>query len=200
MNTKGLGLVAVTVALSLALEFLPFHLPFFPLSFDALDLGEIPIMVLAIYRGGKEAMVGAVILWIELNFIGGFVPIGPLFKFIALASAISGVELAIRATRRISAFSPYVMFAASSAIRVFTAVLANYILVTFFMPGFLSYITPIFSVSVLFYYLLFTAIFNIIQNALSVFPALVTTRALIRSHVVNLERPFWRVKSRKGQI
>ncbi|MDG7035197.1 MAG: hypothetical protein JRN53_03740 [Nitrososphaerota archaeon] len=195
MNTRGLGLIAVSVALSLALEFMPLHLPFFPLSFDALDLGEIPIMLLAIYRGGKEAMVGAVILWLELNFIGGFVPIGPLFKLIALASAISGIELAIRVTRRMSAYSPYIIFAVSSAIRVLTAVLANYILVAFFMPGFLSYIAPIFGVSVLLYYLFFTGIFNIIQNALSIFPALIATRALIRSHTVKLERVFWKGQS-----
>ncbi len=164
MNKKELAITAVFSAAAVIFEALPIKIPFPLLSYLTFDIAEIPVFFLLFYNGPKSALLGAALLTLVLLGIGSFVPIGPAFKFLAVASSILGAAPLFKKSLAGS-------FVISTLSRIFVMGFANYALIEFYMPGFLSYVgdflglNPIESVMVL------TAVFNVIQNGFSFFVA-----------------------------
>jgi len=164
---RHLALITTMVAASMVLELLPIKL-FFPLlPYLTFDIGEIPIFFLAFYAGVKDGVLASIALTVLLFMFGTFVPIGPLLKFAAVLSGITGAWTGIKIRR-----SLYMSFTLSTVLRIAVMTLVNYVVIEYFVPGFLeflphyiTFLTPMITVLVL------TALFNIIQNAVSFFPA-----------------------------
>ena len=163
MNKKELSATAALTAASVILETLPLKFPFPLLSYLTFDLGEIPIFFLLFYAGFYPSLMSSSALFITLLAMGQFAPIGPAFKFLALASALTGAYPL--AKKKVA-----LAFASSTALRIVVMTLANYFLIAFFMPdflnylivpGFLNFLTPLDALLIL------TAIFNIFQNLIS---------------------------------
>ncbi|MGC9208868.1 MAG: hypothetical protein ACP5GH_03310 [Nitrososphaeria archaeon] len=160
MNRKELALTSILSAAAAVLEILPLRVPFPLLSYLTFDFAEIPVFFLLFYAGPASAAISSFALFIALMGLGSFVPIGPLFKLIALLSAICGAwPLARR--------SPIASAVTSAALRTLIMTAANYALIELLMPGFLAYAPRFFGLSPLSSVLLLTAAFNVIQNSYS---------------------------------
>ncbi|MGC8661276.1 MAG: hypothetical protein ACP5TZ_02075 [Nitrososphaeria archaeon] len=167
MEKKRLALVTTVVAASAVLELLPLKL-FFPLlPYLTFDIGEVPIFFLTFYDGITDGAIASIALTVLLFIFGTFVPIGPLLKGAAVISGVMGAWVGIKIRR-----SAYISFALSTLLRIIAMTAFNYVLIEYFMPGFLvflpkyaGFMSPIAAV------LLLTALFNILQNAISFIPA-----------------------------
>ncbi len=160
MNKRELSATAALTAASVILETLPLKLPFPLLSYLTFDLGEIPVFFLLFYSGLYPSIVSSLALFITLLALGQFAPIGPAFKLLALVSALLGAYPLAKKRIRLA-------FASSTALRVAVMAFANYFLIEFFMPGFLSYLNFPDFLSPLDTLLILTSIFNIFQNIIS---------------------------------
>ncbi|MFP3133492.1 MAG: hypothetical protein RXO33_03530 [Nitrososphaeria archaeon] len=166
MNKKNLAITAVFSAAAVIFEALPLKVPFPLLSYLTFDIAEIPIFFLLFYNGIESALVGSILLAIVLMGLGSFVPIGPIFKFLAVASGIAGAAPVYKKSLIGS-------FITSTLLRVVVMTFANYVLIEFYMPGFLSYVSEFFGFNPLESVMILTAIFNIIQNSFSILIAYV---------------------------
>ncbi|MEM0122932.1 MAG: hypothetical protein QXI38_00325 [Conexivisphaerales archaeon] len=167
IEKKRLALVTTVVAASAVLELLPLKL-FFPLlPYLTFDIGEVPIFFLVFYDGITDGAIASILLTVLLFIFGTFVPIGPLLKGAAVISGIIGAWAGMKVRR-----SAYISFVLSTLLRVIAMTAFNYVLIEYFVPGFLlflpkyiSFMSPIVAVIVL------TALFNILQNIISFVPA-----------------------------
>ncbi len=164
MHKKDLTITAIFSAAAVILEALPIKLPFPLLSYLTFDLAEIPVFFLLFYSGPKPALLSATLLAIVLFGLGSFVPIGPAFKFFAVASSVLGATPLFKKSLAGS-------FVVSTISRVIVMSVANYVLIEFFMPGFLSYVGEFAGLNPFNSILILTAVFNIIQNSFSFFIA-----------------------------
>ncbi|MCL4344174.1 MAG: hypothetical protein M1291_04365 [Thaumarchaeota archaeon] len=167
MEKKRLALITTVVAASAVLELLPLKL-FFPLlPYLTFDIGEVPIFFLTLYDGITDGAIASIALTVLLFFFGTFVPIGPLLKGAAVISAIIGAWAGIKIKR-----SPYLSFILSTLLRIIAMTAFNYVLIEYFVPGFLTFLPKYVSfMSPMVAVLVLTALFNILQNIISFIPA-----------------------------
>lgn len=167
MEKKRLALVTTVVAASAVLELLPLKL-FFPLlPYLTFDIGEVPIFFLTFYDGITDGVIASVALTVLLFIFGTFVPIGPLLKGAAVISGIMGAWAGIKIRS-----SAYISFALSTVLRIIAMTAFNYVLIEYFMPGFLAFLPNYVSfMSPMVAVLALTALFNILQNIVSFIPA-----------------------------
>ncbi len=168
-------------ALSYALGMIQVPFPLVP--FLIFDLGEIPAAAALMAGSPTASIVAALVYFGVLNFIGQFVPIGPIYRLAALLSMLAGLYPFSRggppSGSRLAA-----AFALSTAIRVAVMTVLNYLLLTALFPGLLgvaasaAYRYLHVDVSPLELVLGLTAAFNVAQSAISVLPASVAARAL----------------------
>ncbi|MFP3261333.1 MAG: hypothetical protein RXP28_00560 [Nitrososphaeria archaeon] len=164
MNKKELAITAVFSAAAVIFEALPIKIPFPLLSYLTFDIAEIPVFFLLFYNGIESALAGSLLLAIVLMGLGSFVPIGPVFKFLAVASGIAGAAPLYKKSLIGS-------FITSTLFRVAVMTFANYVLIEFYMPGFLSYVNKFLGFNPLESVMILTAIFNVIQNGFSILVA-----------------------------
>ncbi len=160
MNRKRLALTASLTAAAVVLEASPIRFPFPLLPFLVFDFGEIPAFVLALAYGPYEATASALGLAAVLFALGQFVPIGPIYKLLAVESAILGIWAGLR-------FGQGFAFIVSTLIRTAVMTVANLLLVELFMPGFLQFVPDIPFMNALTALAVLLILFNILQNALS---------------------------------
>jgi len=167
IERKRLTLITTLAASSAVLELLPIRISFPLLPYLTFDVGEVPIFFLTLYDGITDGIIATAVLTAVLFLFGSFVPIGPLFKFTAVFSAIAGAWAGMRIRESI-----YLPFIFSTILRVIAMTAFNYVLIEYFAPGFLTllpeyfgFMQPIVAV------LLLTGLFNVLQNIISFFPA-----------------------------
>ena len=64
--------------------------PFPVLTYLLYDLAEIPVLAALFLLGPWVALGAATACWVILNFVGSYVPIGPVMKYLAMLSTVAG--------------------------------------------------------------------------------------------------------------
>ncbi|MDW8021315.1 MAG: hypothetical protein RMI78_01625 [Nitrososphaerota archaeon] len=164
-----------------------FHYPIIPyLRFEA---AEIPVVLSFLILGPEAAFLSSVIYWVILLLVGEFTPIGPIMKFTALSTMILGLWLGFRICR-----SPRVCLIAGSCLGCLFRVLAmsafNYVILMMMFPQFLEFAAASISavlgaeflshIPAIAAVMVFTAIFNVLHVILSMVPAYLLVKYMVR--------------------
>lgn len=203
----GAGVFAAFAAL-LTLSRLQIPFPLIP--YLMIDFAEIPILIAFFLFGPAAAVMSAIIHWLFLNVVGTDAPLGPMIKFAAEISTLTGFWLGNAAYQRIKGSKSHPTLALSMMIgggmlwRVAAMTVVNYAI--------LLYVAPIFfhadylgfarmtleqatgwhlsnDVAALVYVLLFTAIYNVVNLLVAVVPAglIVTPITTPFKHITSIE-------------
>lgn len=182
MRKLAIAQVASIGALAYVMSFV--KIPFPPLPYLVFDLGEIPVITLALASSLQVGLAASIVYYGILNITGGFVPIGPLMKLIALASLMVGLY-PIRSS--LSKGRVAASFALASAARISIMTMVNYVVIVILFPGFLSLATKSLSVFLnqrpldpISLVMIFTAFFNLIHTVISFFPSIAAARLIRR--------------------
>ena len=188
---------SVFAAMAAILALLPLSFPFPIITFLKFDFAEIPIVLALLIYGFPPALLATIVYWIILLAFGSFSPIGPSMRFLATLSMVLGL------------YAGYVMFreekvelnpsalplVAGSIVgiifRVLVMTLANYVVLIVLFPEFMgmaindvckalgwSFNSPEEEV---FWVFAFIGIFNVLQSLLSIVPAALLVKAIVRS-------------------
>ena len=188
---------AVMGSLAVVLTFAGLEVPYPPLPYLKFDFAEIPIVLALLIYGFPPALLATIVYWIILLAFGSFSPIGPSMRFLATLSMVLGL------------YAGYVMFreekvelnpsalplVAGSIVgiifRVLVMTLANYVVLIVLFPEFMgmaindvckalgwSFNSPEEEV---FWVFAFIGIFNVLQSLLSIVPAALLVKAIVRS-------------------
>ncbi|MEM1775671.1 MAG: hypothetical protein QW079_01920, partial [Nitrososphaerota archaeon] len=95
-NTVIISVSTIFGALSAILAMLPLSFPFPLVPYLKFDIAEMPVYVAFLSFGPIPGFTSALTYWFVLNMFGEWAPIGPLMKFIAVASTLSGFMLGSR--------------------------------------------------------------------------------------------------------
>ena len=174
--------VASIGALAYVMSFV--KIPFPPLPYLVFDLGEIPVITLALVSSLQAGLAASIVYYGILNVTGEFVPIGPLMKLIAVASLLVGLYPIRRSLSRARIASS---FALASAIRISVMTLANYVVICILFPGFLDMAAKSLSVFLgqrlldpISLVMIFTGFFNLIHTIVSFFPSVAAAKLIRR--------------------
>ncbi|MHA1617627.1 MAG: ECF transporter S component [Candidatus Njordarchaeales archaeon] len=184
-RTREIAITAVLTALSIALALSPMEYPFAPLPFLKFDIAELPVLAVSAMLGPVYALLSTVILAL---FYVPRDPIGALFKFLAILSTALPLSLVtyvgLKSTRK--KLIAYFMGIISIVTRSLIMTLANYVLIPIlYIPGIpLETVASWFGMN-LFTFLGFIFLFNIIQGAINVIPAVTLVLNLPREWAPN---------------
>ena len=161
-----------------------------PIPYLQIDLAEIPIMISFFLFGPLAAVVTEVIHWLFLNVTGSDAPLGPAIKIVAVLSTLFGFWLGSLAYSRIgrggSAVALSMMFAVGTLLRVAVMTVANYVVLlyvgpVFFGANYLAFAKTVLQsalhweftsdAAALFWVLVFTALYNVINLLVGAIPA-----------------------------
>jgi len=176
-------------ALAALLATLPLYVHFPIIPYLRFEAAEIPIVFAFLILGPEPAVLSSIIYWIVLLLVGEFTPIGPTMKFIAVFTMLLGLWLGFR-TRRSPKVSLFIGSCLGCLFRVLAMSIFNYVIVVIMFPefigiaaasisavlgtGFLSYVPVLAAV------LVFTAIFNVLHVIISITPAYLLVRYIVR--------------------
>ncbi len=176
-------------ALAALLATLPLYLHFPIIPYLRFEAAEIPIVFAFLLLGPEPAFLSSVIYWIVLLLVGEFTPIGPTMKFVAVFTMLLGLWAGFRVHK-----SPKAGLLIGSCLGCLFRVLAmsifNYVIVVIMFPefieiaaasisaflgtGFLSYVPALIAI------LTFTAIFNILHVIISITPAYLLVKYIVK--------------------
>jgi riboflavin transporter FmnP len=161
-----------------------------PIPYLQIDFAEIPIMISFFLFGPLAAVVAEVIHWLFLNVTGSDAPLGPAIKIVAVLSTLLGFWLGSLAYSRLgrggSAVALSIMFAAGTLLRVAVMTVANYVVLlyvgpVFFGADYMSFAKTVLQsalhweftsdAAALFWVLMFTALYNVINLLVGAIPA-----------------------------
>lgn len=187
---------SIFAAIAAILAILPLSFPFPIITFLKFDLAEIPIVLALLLYGFPPALLATIVYWIILLGFGSFSPIGPTMRFLATTSMIVGIYggYVMFREERIELNPSALPIAAGTLVgmvfRVLVMTLANYVVLIMLFPDFLSYAVNdvckalgwSFSSNeeAVFWVFTFVAAFNVLQTILSVVPAVVIVKAVLR--------------------
>ncbi len=177
------GLAALMAALPLYLYF-----PIIP--YLRFELAEIPVVLGFLVLGPETAALSSVVYWLVLLLVGEYSPIGPTMKFTAVICMVLGLWLGFRLRR-----SPRTGLLIGSCLGCLFRVAAmsafNYVVIVIMVPSFLetaaASISAVLGISfpneltAFLAVLGFTAVFNIIHTILSIAPAYLLVKAVIKA-------------------
>jgi riboflavin transporter FmnP len=207
VTLAGAGVFAALAALlTLAKAEIPFPL----IPYLQVDFAEVPILIAFFLFGPVAAIISSVIHWLFLNVQGSDAPLGPMIKFLAELSTISGLWFGNVLYQRIKGSKPHptialsMMLGGGVASRVAAMTVVNYVI--------LLYVAPIFfhadylgfarltlqqsiglqfasDFAVLFYTLLFTAVYNVVNLLVAAVPAGLIVSPITTSfkHITSIE-------------
>ncbi|MDG6939816.1 MAG: hypothetical protein JRN39_05375 [Nitrososphaerota archaeon] len=172
---------AVFGALAVVITMINLFVPFPPLPYLSFDLGEVPVLIATFLYGPVGGSISLFEYWAILQAIGPFRPVGPVLRLLATGSTVLGIWLASKLYAKLApkggirGFSG-LSFTVSSLFRVPVMTAANWVVLLFLFPGFLSFAystlgkfigSGVSGGSGLVLVMLFTAAYNLIQLAIS---------------------------------
>jgi riboflavin transporter FmnP len=184
-----------------------------PIPYLQIDLAEIPIMISFFLFGPLAAVVTEVIHWLFLNVTGSDAPLGPAIKIAAVMSTLLGFWLGSLAYSRLgrggSAVALSMMFAVGTLLRVAVTTVVNYAVLLYIGPVFFGADYMGFAKTVLqsalhwefssdaaalFWVLMFTALYNVINLIVGAVPAGLIIAPVARSfkHITSFDAWFSR--------
>ncbi len=184
---------AVFAALAAVLTLARAAVPFPLIPYLQVDFAEIPIMISFFLFGPLAGVVTELVHWIFLNETGSDVPLGPAIKLVAVLSTFSGFWLGSLVyskvsgrVRRRAGLGLSLMFGLGMLLRVAAMTVMNYAVLVYIGPVFfgVDYLSFARStiiattgwqfngdVAVLFWVLVFTAVYNVVNLLAASIPA-----------------------------
>jgi riboflavin transporter FmnP len=208
---------ALAAILTLARASVPFPL----IPYLQIDFAELPIMISFFLFGPFAAIITELVHWLFLNETGSDAPLGPAIKLVAVLSTFLGFWLGSRiysgfglgAGRR-PAFGLSLMFGLGALLRIAAMTVMNYAVLVYIGPVFFGINYMAFAGStlvattgwqlngdaaVLFWVLVFTALYNVINLLVASVPAGLIVSPLTNSykHMTSVET--WLMRSLGAQ-
>jgi riboflavin transporter FmnP len=201
-TTVTLAGAGVFAALAALLTLAKAEIPFPLIPYLRIDFAEIPILIALFLFGPVSATVSAVIQWLFLNVQGSDAPLGPLIKFVAVLSTISGLWAGSELYRQVkgrrihAGIALSVMLSGGILLRIVAMTIVNYVVLIYVAPVFfgadyLSFAKLTLEKStgwqfesesaVLGYTLLFTALYNLVNLLAAVIPARLIVSPIVSS-------------------
>jgi riboflavin transporter FmnP len=218
INLTGAAVFAALAAmLTLARAAFPFPL----IPYLQVDLAELPIMISFFLFGPLTAIITEVVHWLFLNETGSDAPLGPAIKLVAVLSTFLGFWVGSRIYSRCGwasgkklALGLSLMFGLGTFMRVVAMTLVNYVVLLYIGPVLFGVNYMAFAKStvvattgwqfasdtaVLFWVLVFTALYNIINLFIASVPAGLIVSPLTNSfrHITSVET--WLMRSLGSQ-
>lgn len=184
---------AVFAALAAILTLARASVPFPLIPYLQIDFAELPIMISFFLFGPLAAIVTELVHWLFLNETGSDAPLGPAIKLVAVLSTFVGFWLGSLAysrlggrTHRPVGLGLSLMFGLGMLLRVAVMTLMNYLVLVYIGPVFFGIDYMAFAKStivattgwqfngdaaVLFWVLVFTAVYNVINLLVASIPA-----------------------------
>lgn len=187
-------------ALSAVLGMMPLSFSFPLIPYLKFDIAEIPVVTAFLGFGPIPGFISALTYWFVLNIFGEWAPLGPAMKFIAVVSTLIGLWISYKLVSRFRI--PYfTIFVFSSLARILATSISNYLLLVVVAPFFLEYAVKFLSLALgleieagvggLLIVLAFTAIYNLMHVALSLFPSILLVKNFCRQGLfLNLKEPW----------
>ena len=193
---------ALSILLTTLSQALGLNFPVIP--YLQFDFGEVAIILAFLFFGPVPAVFSAFVEFVTLMIIGQDVPVGPLFKIIAILSTIGGLWTGIAIAKRVSTEAKRGTILALSLVfgmifRAAVMTVPNYLLVVGAFQGTVEYVTAGFrllgisltSSNALQLILGFTAIFNCLQLLLVFVIAYFLMRTPQLKHLLRSNRMAW---------
>jgi riboflavin transporter FmnP len=208
---------AVFAALAAVLTLARASVPFPLIPYLHIDFAEVPIMISFFLFGPLAAVITELIHWLFLNETGSDAPLGPAIKLVAVLSTFFGFWLGSRIysrvggrTHRSVALGLSLMFGFGMLLRIAAMTLMNYAVLVYIGPVFFGVNYMAFARStiiattgwqfngdaaVLFWVLIFTAVYNVINLLVASIPAGLVVSPMTNSfrHITSLET--WLMRS-----
>ncbi len=187
-------------ALSAVIGMMPLSFSFPLIPYLKFDIAEIPVVTAFLGFGPIPGFISALTYWFVLNIFGEWAPLGPAMKFTAVASTLIGLWISYKLVSRFRI--PYfTIFVFSSLTRILATSISNYLVLVVVAPFFLEYAVKFLSLALgleieagvggLLIVLAFTAIYNLMHVALSLFPSILLVKNLCRQGLfLNLKEPW----------
>jgi riboflavin transporter FmnP len=201
-TTVTLAGAGVFAALAALLTLAKAEIPFPLIPYLRIDFAEIPILIALFLFGPVSATMSAVIQWLFLNVQGSDAPLGPLIKFVAVLSTISGLCVGSELYRQVkgrrihAGIALSMMLSGGILLRIVAMTIVNYVVLIYVAPVFfgadyLSFAKLTLEKStgwhfasesaVLGYTLLFTALYNLVNLLAAVIPARLIVSPIVSS-------------------
>jgi riboflavin transporter FmnP len=187
-------------AFSAILAMMPFSFSFPLIPYLKFDIAELPVVTAFLGFGPVPGFISALTYWLVLNVFGEWTPIGPAMKFIAVASMLLGLWVSYKLALRFRI--PYIsVFIFGSLLRVLATTVSNYLVLVVIAPFFLEFAVKSLSITLglemeaglggLILVLAFTAVYNVLHVALSLFPSIFLVKNLSKQGLfLNLKQPW----------
>ena len=212
---------AVFAALAAMLTLARASVPFPLIPYLQVDFAELPIMISFFLFGPLAAVITELVHWLFLNETGSDVPLGPAIKLVAVMSTFLGFWLGSVVYSRFGAlagrkpvFGLSLLFGLAALLRVAAMTVMNYLVLVYIGPVFfgVDYIAYAkatveattgwqFSgnAALLFWVLLFTALYNVVNLLVACIPAGLIVSPLTNSfrHITSVET--WLMRSLGAQ-
>jgi riboflavin transporter FmnP len=213
MTVSGASVFAALAAiLTLARAAVPFPL----IPYLQIDFAELPIMISFFLFGPLAGVVTELVHWLFLNETGSDAPLGPAIKLVAVLSTFLGFWLGslvyskLGRMQRRTGLGLSLMFGFGILLRIAAMTLMNYLVLTYIGPVFFGVDYMDFARStiiattgwqfsgdaaVLFWVLIFTALYNIINLLAASIPAGLIVSPMTNSfrHLTSVET--WLMRS-----
>jgi riboflavin transporter FmnP len=191
-TTVSLAGAGVFAALAALLTLAKAEVPFPLIPYLKIDFAEIPILIAFFLFGPVSATITAAIQWLFLNVQGSDAPLGPMIKFLAVLSTITGLWIGSQLCRyvtgnRVNArVALATMLSGGILLRILAMTIVNFVVLIYVAPVFFGADYLSFAgftlekstgwhlatqTAVLVYTLLFTAVYNIVNLLLAAIPA-----------------------------
>lgn len=208
--TVTLAGASVFAALAAVLTLARAQVPFPLIPYLQIDFAEVPIMVSFFLFGPVAAIITELVHWFFLNETGSDAPLGPAIKLIAILSTLSGFWLGSYVYSRLSrgssrpAFALSFMFGVGMLLRIAAMTIVNYIVLLYIGPVLFGINYMAFArmtlvgttgwqfsgdAALLFWVLVFTALYNMINLLVAAIPAGLIVSPLTNSfrHITSVE-------------
>ena len=208
---------AVFAALAAMLTLARASVPFPLIPYLQVDLAELPIMISFFLFGPVAGIITELVHWLFLNETGSDVPLGPAIKLVAVMSTFLGFWLGSvvysrfgGGTGRRPVFGLSLLFGWGMLLRIAAMTVMNYLVLVYIGPVFFGVDYLAFARStlaattgwqfngnaaVLFWVLLFTALYNVTNLLVACIPAGLIVSPLTNSfrHITSVET--WLMRS-----
>lgn len=189
-TVKRAAAASCLASLAALMAILPLSFPYPIIPYLRFDLAEIPIFLTFLLLGPRAGIFSSIVYWLILLFVGSFTPLGPTMKFAAVLSTLIGLWAGFRLRP-----SPRMGLALGGVlgcmIRIAVMSVFNYLVLIYVFPGFLELATASISAFLgsrisddliaLSMSMIFTAIFNALHTPLSMIPAYLAVKSLMRA-------------------
>ena len=218
--TVTLAGAAVFSALAALLTLSRAAIPFPIIPYLQIDFAELPIYIAFFLFGPLAAIITELVHWLFLNVTGSDAPLGPAIKLVAVVSTLGGFWAGSVLYSRLAggrgrpAVALSLMFGGGTLLRVFAMTIVNYVVLVYIGPVIfgLNYmefarITLVQTTGwrfagdaiLLFWVLMFTALYNVINLLAAAIPAGLVVSPLTNSfrHITSVET--WLMRNVKAK-